>query len=81
MRLQAERCRIERMPGAAEAALHFVGDQQRAGVAARLVDRRGKLRRERADAAFALDRLGDDRGGVARDRRAAAPRIVDRHEA
>ena len=61
VRPQAERLRIERIAGAAQAGLHFVGNVERAGSAADVVDGRGELRRHRADAALALDRLGNDR--------------------
>ena len=49
MRLEAERREVERMSGAAEAALDFVGDEERAGLRARFVDRRGERRRQRPD--------------------------------
>ena len=80
MRLQAERREVERMAGSAQPALNFVGNQERARSRARLRDRRGERRRERTDAAFALYRLGDDRGGGPRHRRGERLWIVDRHE-
>src|SRR6201999_4353404 len=45
-------------------ALDLVADEERAGARARGFDRRGKRRRHRADAALALNRLDDDRGGA-----------------
>ena len=73
MRLEPDRRGVERVPGAAETALHFVGDQQCAGAVAGLHDRGGKCRRERPYAAFALNRLGDDRRRCAATRRRGAP--------
>ena len=73
VRLQAERLEVERIAGAAEAALHFVGDEQRAGLRARFGDRGGERRRQRPDAAFALHRLGDDRRGRSTTPPPAAP--------
>ena len=81
VRLQAERGRVERPPGAAEAALHFVGDEQRAGAAARRRRSPSAVAlRDRPHAAFALDRLDDDRGCIRRDRRGNRRGVVGSHE-
>src|SRR5256885_12458727 len=47
MRLQPQRREVEGITGAAEAALHFIGDEQRARLRARLSDRFAERRRER----------------------------------
>jgi hypothetical protein len=52
---------MERLARAPEAALHFVGDEQRARAPARRRDRIGCRLRDRTHAALALDRLDDDR--------------------
>ena len=80
VRLDAERGEVERIAGAAEAALHFVGDEQRAGLRARFGDRAGEGRRQRPHAAFALDRFGDHRGGRGRHRGFDRGRVVDGDE-
>ena len=80
MRRQAERLEVERVAGAAQAALHFVGDEEAAGRRARLADRGRKRRRQRPDAAFALHRLGDDRGGRPRHGRGEGGGVVGRDE-
>src|SRR5262249_14306693 len=64
--LQAQRLEIEGVSGAAQAALDLVGNQERAGFRARLGDRLGELAAERANAAFALHGLGNDRRGFRR---------------
>ena len=72
VRLEPEHAGVERPAGAAEAALDFIGNEQRARAAARLGDRICHRLAERPDAAFALKRLEDDRAGRFGDRRAAA---------
>src|SRR6185503_132991 len=52
VRLQPERRGVERHSGPAEAALYFVGDEERAAALARLRNRRRHLLTERPDAAF-----------------------------
>ena len=54
----------EHASGAAEAGLHFIGDQQRAMFVAQLACCMQKLRICRADASFALHNFDDNgRGG------------------
>ncbi len=78
--LETQRLRVERPPGAAEAALDFVGDQQRTCLAARLLDRIGHLLAERPNAALALEWFEDDGAGRLSDRRQQRFRILRRHE-
>ena len=59
----------ERDAGPAEARLHLVADEERAGAVAGLLHGRGERLRQRAHAAFALDRLEHHDGRVGRDRR------------
>jgi hypothetical protein len=73
---------VEGVAGPAEAALHFIGDQQRAGPPADVGNRVGELAGERADPAFAANRLGDDGGGAVADggdERLRPGRIDERH--
>ena len=77
---QAERREREHLAGAADAALDLVGDEQRAGPLARLLDGLGQRRRDRPHAAFALDRLDDDRRRLAGDQPIERRRIVGRRE-
>ena len=66
--IHPELLEVERLSRAAQTALHFVGDQQRARPRADLVHRIGEFLRERTHAAFALNRLEDDRGRLFRHR-------------
>ena len=74
VRLQTQLRRVEGHTRAAEAALHFVGDEQRAAARAGRPDRRRHLEAQRADAPFTLQRLGDDRRGLRPSPPPAAPR-------
>ena len=56
------------VPGAPEAALHFVIEQQNAAFVAKCAQSAEKLRRKRSHAAFALDRLHHDGGRARADR-------------
>ena len=58
--IEAEHGRVERVARAAEAALHLVGDDQRAGPGDHGPDGRDKRRRQRPHPALALNRLHDD---------------------
>jgi hypothetical protein len=59
---QTKRRGIERLARASQASLDLVGNEQRPGVAARLVDGVREGWRHRPDPALALDRLRDDGG-------------------
>ena len=74
VRLQAKRRRVERAARSAEAGLDLVGNQQRAGAGAGPRNRVRHRLRERPDAAFALQRLRDDRRGGRSDRAQRARR-------
>ena len=76
VRLEAQRAEVERLSGPSEAALDFVGDEQRSGLRARLVDGFGEGGRKRPDPAFTLYRLGDDGRGRGRDGREQGRGIV-----
>jgi hypothetical protein len=58
--------RAEPATGAAEAADHFIGDQQDAVLVDDPLDLRPISRRRNNDAARALDRLADERGNLVR---------------
>ena len=69
VRLDAPVLDGEHLAGAAHAGLHFVGDQQDAVLVAQLAQLAMELRRRHEVAAFALDRLDEDRRHfVRRDR-------------
>src|SRR5580765_3121330 len=80
MWLETKRLKLERMPGSSEAALNFVGDDERAGLCRRLVDRRGEGRCERSDTAITLNAFRDDRCCLGRHRREQRRRIVRQYE-
>src|SRR5687767_666233 len=63
-----------------QAALHLVGNEQRAGPAADVGDRVGELARKRTDAAFSPDRLGDERRSTVRDGGGERVRLRRVHE-
>ena len=58
----------EQLAGAADAGLHLVEDQQQPVLVAELAQALEELRRDHPHAAFALDRLDQDRGGLRPDR-------------
>ena len=57
---EAKYSRVEGPPGASEAALDLVGDEERACARARLFDRVGHRLAEGPDPALTLQRLEDD---------------------
>ena len=77
--LEAECLRVKRLAGAAQPALHFVGDQQRAGRRRDVPHGPRERRRDRPHAALALDRLQDHGGGVGGHGRPERVRIEGRH--
>src|SRR5687768_16264801 len=73
---------MEAIAGPSQAALHFVGDEQRARAAAHVSNSLREFRRKRTDTPLATDRLGDDRGGAIGDRggeRLRPCRVDERH--
>ena len=64
----------EQLAGAADAGLHLVEDQQQAVLVAELAQRAQELGRHDAHAAFAHDRLDQDRAGRRPDRAPWSPR-------
>src|SRR5436309_11439799 len=76
LRLQADGGGIEGISGAAQSALHFVGNQERAGPTAGLHNRPRIRGRQRAYAAFALNRFDDDGGSRSRCGGAYRRRVV-----
>ena len=70
----------EQLAGAAEAGLHLVGDEQHVALAADPRARGEIAGRRHDDAALALDRLDEERGGVRRDRALERRRVAERHQ-
>jgi hypothetical protein len=76
VRFEPKRGRVERAPGSAEPALHFISNQESACAPADLFDRVGHALRERVNTAFALQRLQHDRRGRVVDGSTKPVRIV-----
>ena len=77
VRLQAEVLRGEHLPGPAHARLHFVDDQQDAVLRRQLAQPLVELDRRHDVAAFALDRLDDDRRDLVRRHEVHEQPILD----
>ena len=67
----------EELAGAADAALHFVEDQEQAVLVAEFAQPLQRLRREAADAALALHGLEQDRRGLGSDQLLGGVDVVE----